>query len=184
MMLIRQTQRQYELPDARLVMVASDATFLKFQNVMNASKNLSMGLMFLIRVPEVIPLVLLAFAHSRRLADILNFLLSLGKYALWNAFCLHIGEVDLLLLRALYGRFEYRGLSPRFTEQQVIELVALILTVRSRFEVDRAICDLTVSAKAGKFSPNGPLAIETINPAFRRSTRTRCCSFRSSARAR
>jgi hypothetical protein len=114
----------------------------------------------LVRVPEIIPLLLLAFAHSRRRADILGFLLSLGKYSLWNAFCLNIGKVHLLLLWAFYARFEYRGLSVEFElslhfiKQQVVGLVAVILTVRSNLEVDHAICDLITPNKAGRFSAN------------------------------
>jgi hypothetical protein len=55
----------------------SDGTFLKFQNIINASTSLTPDLMFLIMVPELISLFMVAFSRSKRLAEVLRFLMEL-----------------------------------------------------------------------------------------------------------
>jgi hypothetical protein len=185
-MLVNEGQLKHELTQKRFSMLLSivsavegeepsDSTFLKFQNIMNASTSLSLNLMFLIKVPEFIPLVMVAFSRSKRLAEVLRFFMELCKYSRSNVFSLHKGEVDLLLLRAFQGKFEYHGRSvefnfgddpPFFIREHVLPLISSILAVQSSYEVDRTLCDLITPSAEGLFSPNGPLAIETINFVF------------------
>jgi hypothetical protein len=76
----------------------SDGTFLKLQNIMNASPNLVMGLNFLTKAPEYDPLVLLVFTRSQRLNEILKFFMELAKHSRLIILSFHQGKVDLMLL--------------------------------------------------------------------------------------
>jgi hypothetical protein len=90
-MLVSEGQRKHEMSAKRLNMLLdiieavegkepSDNTFLKFQNIMNASTNLLMNLLFLIRAPEVVPLVLIAFSKSTRLDKIVKYSWTLESF--------------------------------------------------------------------------------------------------------
>jgi hypothetical protein len=56
--------------------------------------------MFSIRVHLLIPLAMVAFLRSQRLAEVLTFFLELCQLSRSNIFPLHRGAVDLLFLRA------------------------------------------------------------------------------------
>jgi hypothetical protein len=151
------------------------AIFRKFQNMLNASTNLSMNLPFLIKVPSVIPIVLIAFSRSRMLAHVLAFFMDLCKHSIGNAIALHTGETTFLLLRAIEGSFEYRGRilefdftsnRDQFFQRHVIPLAATILASRLNYEVDQTLRSLITPNAEGVFSPYASLAIEIIDLTF------------------
>jgi hypothetical protein len=184
LMLVNEGQRKHELTQKRFNMLLSiiaavekeepsDATFLTLQNIMNASRNLSVNLMFLIKVPEFAPLAMMAFSRSRRLPVVLKYFLDLAKYSVCNIFSMHRGEIDLLLLKGMQGSFEYRGRqcvfdfdAPDVVKTYVLPLICTILAVHSSYEVDRTLCDLILPNAEGVFSANCGAAIEAINLVF------------------
>jgi hypothetical protein len=186
LMLVTEGQKKQDLSQKRFNLILdiiaevegaepSQATFRQFLNMLNASTNLSMNLPFVIKVPEVIPLVLVAFSRSRQLPAVLAHFMDLCKHSVGNIIALHNGEATSLLLRAVEGSFEYRGRivdfdfttnRTFFIQTHIWPLVALILASRSSYEVDHTLRSLVTPDAQGVFSPHASLVIELIDLAF------------------
>jgi hypothetical protein len=186
LMLITQSQTTHTLTRKRLNMLLkiitaveknepSDSTFLKLKNIMNASTNISMNFPFLIKAPSILPVVLLSFAKSSRLALVLDLFMSLCRHSLSNVSALHEGEVDYLLLRGVKGKFEYRGCRVRFNfafdstsfiREHVMPLIALIVSEHSSYPIDHVFCELIAPGERGNFSKTAELGFETLQMIF------------------
>jgi hypothetical protein len=101
--------------------------------------------------------------------------MDLGKFSMSNIYSLHLGEVHLLLLKALDGKFEYRGRMiefdftsnpSHFIKTCLLPLVSTILATHSSYEVDRKLCEMISPNKEGQFSANSTFALELINLVF------------------
>ncbi|OHT09259.1 hypothetical protein TRFO_21910 [Tritrichomonas foetus] len=130
----------------------SDSTLLRMQNLMNLSTNLALKMMFLIKIPEVLPLILISFSKSKKLHEIIEMIMNLCRFSLSNIYACHEGDVDFILLKSLSGSFQYNKRRIEFIyrdniiETHVMKLLSIILPVRSSYVIDSTLFRL--------FSPN------------------------------
>lgn len=153
----------------------SDTTFLKMQNLMNASTNLAMNMMFLIRIPDVLALVLIAFSKSKRLSKILETIMNLCTFSIANIYACHDGDVDLILLKSLFGGpFNYKKRKVEFLyddkqsiiESHVMKLISQIVSVRSSYTIDNLFLSLLLPNENGDYNKYANLAVSTLNSIF------------------
>jgi hypothetical protein len=100
--------------------------------------------MFSIRVHPLIPLAMITFLRSQRLAEVLTFFLELCQLSRSNIFLPHKGVVDLLLLRAFQDKFHYCGRSLGFNfgdhrsfllSEHIQPLISSIVAVQSSYQL-------------------------------------------------
>lgn len=150
----------------------SDLTFLKMQNLMYASTNLALNMIFLIRIPDVLALVLIAFSKSKRLSTILEHIMKLCTFSIANIYACHDGNIDLILLKSLFGSFTYKKRKVEFSydrsiiESHVMKLISQIVIVRSSFTIDNLFLSLLLPNEKGEYSQYSDLAISTLNSIF------------------
>lgn len=150
----------------------SDQTLLRLQNFLNLSTNLAMNMMFLIKIPDALPILLISFSKSKRLANIFDLLINLCKFSIENIYQCHDGDVDLILLKSLKGSFEYRNRTVEFNyesnivETHVMKLLSTIVSVRSSFIIDDLFLSVIQPDQSGQFNQYAELTISTLNSIF------------------
>ena len=119
-------------------------------NLMNASTNLSLDLLFGIELVEVIPLLMCSYCDSSKLVYVIDVFQRLCMFSVSNTLACHNGKLDLILLEGMGGEFVFRRRRFKFTFNKVdleaaLRLVATIVSVRSSVEVDKKFFDLIKS---------------------------------------
>lgn len=128
----------------------SDNFVLACLNLMNASTNLSLELLFSIENVDVIPLLFCSYCDSPNVSYCIDLFQRLCSFSVSNILACHNGKLDVLLLDSLNGAFEFRNKPMKFTftnegRDIALRLISTIVSVRSSVEVDRKFLKLLVS---------------------------------------
>lgn len=155
-----------------------DSTFIKLQNLLGNSTNLSKDFLFKIQNPDFIPIILISYSKSKKLFKVIDFFYNLCKYSPKNIDACNKGEIVYILLNSLKGEFNYNRRKVEFylnsdiIENHILKLFSIILPKRSNYSVDNAFMEFIKPNEKCEYNKYASLIMETLKSLLVQSDNT------------
>lgn len=126
----------------------SESTVLRLFNILSNSSTTTIGKAFIIKAPALIPLIIVATYKSDIYIQVLDFFLKLAECSDNNSVMMHEGDLPIILINQLRGKFDYKGFifERSYTSEEindhVFPLLLAIMKVKSSCTVDRHLFKL------------------------------------------